>query len=167
LFHNGGMVNKNPPRADITPAGRLLEASLHQITGYQLAQASITTSGVFNAQVGEPLGLRRVEYTLLMLIHENPACSGARLARALDVTAPNITMWVDKLTQRGWIVREQNQSDRRSQHLRLTPEGEQVVADATQRLLEGERQALSRLSPAERAMLVELLHKVACCRPAD
>jgi DNA-binding MarR family transcriptional regulator len=158
------MSPKNPPKTDTTPAGRLVEAGLRQIVGYGIAQAAITANDVFTAKVGKPLSLRRVEYTLLMLIQENPACSASRLARALDVTAPNITMWIDKLEERGWVVREKSQVDRRSQHLRLSPKGARLATEATQRLIEGERAALARLSPAERAMLTELLHKVACCR---
>jgi len=37
------------------------------------------------------------------------------------------------------------------------------VRDATSRIIEAEGQAVP-LTPAERAMLVELLHKVACAR---
>jgi DNA-binding MarR family transcriptional regulator len=149
-----------------TPAGHLAEAGLHQIVGYQLAQASITTDRLFTMQVGKPLGLRRVEYTILKLIGENPACSSAKLARALDVTPPNITMWVDRLAERGWVLREQSETDRRSQHLHLSTKGAKLAADATQRLLAGEQAALDRLSAGERAILIELLHKVACCRAA-
>lgn len=159
------MPTKPTPRSDVTPAGHLVEAGLQQVMGYQLAQAGITTDTVFRAQVNGPLGLRRVEYTLLMLIRENPACSPARLARALNVTAPNITMWVDRLVELGWVTRERNESDRRAQHLSLSPAGAQLAAEATQRLIDGERQVTAALSPGERALLVELLHKVARCRP--
>ena len=147
-----------------TPAGRLVEAGLHQVIGYQLAQASITADRLFTTQVGKPMGLRRVEYTILKLIGENPACSSAKLARALDVTPPNITMWVDRLVERGWVQREQSETDRRSQHLRLSAKGEKLASGATQRLLAAEQAALDRLSAGERAILIELLHKVACCR---
>ena len=55
------MPDKSSSRTDTTPAGHLLEAGLQQLVGYQLAQASIATNDVFTAQVGEPMGLRRVE----------------------------------------------------------------------------------------------------------
>jgi DNA-binding MarR family transcriptional regulator len=50
------------------------------------------------------------------------------------------------------------------QHVRLTPRGGALVQRSVQALLEGERLALDALSGAERAMLVELLHKVALSR---
>lgn len=164
------MPNKRPSRparADITPAGRLEEAKLHHVLGYQIAQAAIVSNVLFKEHVGGPFDLRPVEYTLLTLIVENPGGSLARLARALAVTAPNITAWVMKLEERGLVVREQSKTDRRSQMLRATPEGEALAARATQSILEAERACLSHLTPAERAMLIELLHKVACARPQE
>lgn len=149
-----------------TPAGHLVEAGLQQILGYQIAQAAIATDAAFSQAVGQPLGLRRVEYTILMLIRENPACTSARLVRALDVTAPNITMWIDKLEQRGLVRRGQSASDRRANHLELTAEGEALAREATRRVVASEQQTLSAgLTPAERGILLELLHKVALCRP--
>ena len=158
------MPTRRPHRPDVTPAGRLEEARLHQVLGYQMAQATIVTSAVFQAHAGEPFGLRPVEYTLLTLIVENPGGTLVRLARALAVTAPNITMWVDKLEARGLVRRQPSPTDRRAQVLHATPEGEALARQATQSILEAERAALSTLSPAEHAMLVELLHKVACAR---
>ena len=55
-------------------------------------------------------------------------------------------------------------SDARVQHIRVTRAGSALVDSSVQQLLEGEQAALSSLSAAERAMLVELLHKVALAR---
>lgn len=159
------MPTRRAPRPDVTPAGRLEEARLHQVLGYQMAQATIVTNAVFMAHAGEPFGLRPVEYTLLTLIVENPGGTLVRLARALAVTAPNITMWIDKLEARGLVRRQPSPTDRRAQVLQATPEGEALARQATHSILEAERAMLaSALSPAEHAMLVELLHKVACAR---
>jgi len=127
-------------------------------------KARRATLAVFYASVGRPLDLRHVEYTVLALIKENPACTPARLAKELAVTAGDITMWVDRLVQRELVRREASASDRRVQHLYVTPKGETLVTAATRQLLEGERKRVTALSPAERAILVELLHKVATCR---
>ena len=158
------MQNKAPSRADITPAGQLVEARLQHVIGYQLAQAAIVTDEVFAQQVGEPLALRRVEYTLLMLVSENPGCTPARLTRALKVTAANVSMLIDRVQARGWVRREPHSTDRRSHHLHLTPKAAKLVAEATRRLVEGEAAAMARLSGGERAILAELLHKLAGCR---
>jgi len=159
------MSPRSPDRPELTPAGRLDEAQLHHVLGYQLAQARIVTDALFADHIGVPFGLRPVEFTVLTLIAENPGGSLARIARALAVTPPNVTAVVDRLEAKGWIERAQSSKDRRSQVLHTTPRGAALVRDTTQRILLAERQALG-LSPAEQAMLVELLHKVACARPA-
>jgi DNA-binding MarR family transcriptional regulator len=151
--------------SDLTPAGQLAEAGLLHVLGYQLVQAEIVTRALFLKEVGQPLGLRPVEYTVLMLIEENPNGSLVRLARALAVTAPNITTMVDRLETRGLVERSQSDADRRSQLLRTTRKGSELVRKATARIIEAEKAALP-LSAGERAMLVELLHKVAAARPA-
>jgi len=152
-------------RPDTTPAGRLEEARLHCVLGYQVAQASISTLRVFEQLVGRPLELRPVEYTMLTLICENPGVAPAKLALALAVTAPNITMWIDKLEQRGLVKREKSETDGRAQQLRVTPKGQQLAAKATARLIEGEREAFAGLTHGEGLILIELLHKVATFRP--
>jgi DNA-binding MarR family transcriptional regulator len=149
---------------DLTPEGGLGEAALKDIIGYELAQATIATTEVFQAQVGRPFDLRPVEFTILTLIHENPGVAGKQLARALAVTPPNITMWIDRLEGRGLVARERSASDGRAQHLRATVQGSALARNAVQRLLDGEREAMAALSAAERAILVELLHKAAACR---
>lgn len=151
--------------ADKTPAGQLTEARLHDLIGYQLAQAAIATTAVYNREVFGPDGLRPVEYTLLTLIAENPEVSSARLAKALVVTKPNITMWVDRLEARKLLQRRPSPSDKRAVLLKLTAAGSRMASSATRRLLKGERDAMAVLSAAERALLIELLHKVARSRP--
>ena len=158
------MTTKAPAPREQTPYGRLTEAGLHGILGYQLAQATIATTRVFMERVGEPFDLRPVEFTILTLVHENPGVAARQLADALAVTPPNITMWIDKLERRGLIERERSTTDRRAQHIRATAEGAKLTRQAVQRLVEGEEATLVPLSAAERAMLVELLHKVARCR---
>lgn len=164
-IHNHGMPNKKLAPTGATPAGRLVEARLHHVLGYQLAQATIATTVVFMKEVGEPFELRPVEYTILSLINENPDGSAAQLAQALAVTAPNITMWIDKLEGRGLVQRQRNETDKRAQHLRLTDKGAKLVAKATEQVLRGEGEAFANLSEGERTILIELLHKVALRRP--
>ena len=158
------MAGKSNANHDLTPAGRLLETGIHGIVGYQLAQAAITTTQSFSQRVGTVSDLRPVEFTILALVDGNPAVSARQLAGALAVTPPNITMWIDKLERRGLIERERSSTDGRAQHIRTTPAGATLIRGAIEQAKDGERQLLASLSDAERAILVELLHKVAVCR---
>jgi DNA-binding MarR family transcriptional regulator len=153
-----------PAADDRTPQARLSEAALHGVVGYQLAQASIVTTQVFDAAVGRASHVRPVEYTMLALIHANPGVTARQLARGLAVTPPNIAVWIERLQSRGLVLRSRSETDARLQHIRVSAAGAKLVREATKRLLEGEAAALASLSAAERAMLVELLHKVALAR---
>lgn len=160
-------ANKTPPaarRVAPTPAGQLGEGPLHRILGYRLAQATVTTLQVFEAQVAEAFDLRPVEFTVLALVHENPGVTGGQLATALSVTPSNITMWIDRLSKRGFVEREPHPQDRRALHIRISAAGADVVRQATERLFEGEHHAMAALTPGERMLLVELLDKVGRAR---
>lgn len=152
------------PKPARTPLAQLSEAGAHAIVGYQLAQAAIVTDQVFDERVGRRGGLRRVEFTILALVQGNPGVSARQLARALAVTPPNIAVWLDRLESRGLVARERSACDARVQHVQLTRAGTTLVERTVQTLIEGEQAALAALSTAERAMLVELLHKVALLR---
>ncbi len=149
-----------------TPRARLDEGALRQLLGYQLAQASIVTNSAFSHAAGQPLVLGQVEFTLLYLIKQNASVTASRLARALAVSMPAITVWMAKLEQRGLVSRERSSTDKRSQHFGVTAEGAALVTRAMAALLEADNRSLNHLSAAERAMLLELLHKVALHRPA-
>lgn len=158
------MARRPPSSPSASAPDEVRQPTLNEVIGYQVVQAGITTLQVFERCVGVPLSLRPVEYSLLALIRDNPGIAPARLARVLSVTPPNITAWVQKLEGRKLVRRETSIDDRRAQQLRLTPVGEKLVADATQHLLDGERERLASLSPGERAILAELLRKLAQIR---
>ncbi|HSV44461.1 MAG TPA: MarR family winged helix-turn-helix transcriptional regulator [Ramlibacter sp.] len=151
---------------ELTPRGRLEEGGMHGLLGYHLAQATIVTDGRFMRAAGQPMNLRPVEFTILQLVRENAEVTPTRLARALAITTPGITAWLDKLEARKLLVRERSAADGRAQHLRLTAEGKAKVNKALQALLEAEAQLGEQLSPGERVILLELLRKVAQARPA-
>jgi DNA-binding MarR family transcriptional regulator len=157
------MPSRTTAAPDETPAGHMAESGLRDVLGYQLAQAAVVTSAVFTREVGGPHDLRPVEYTMLQLISENAGTSPARLAKALSVTKPNITMWVDRLVGRGLVERSPDPDDRRAQKLRPTPLGAALAGKATLALQQAERTTMHTLTAGERLLLSELLHKLACC----
>lgn len=146
----------------MTPLGGLEEGALLGVLGYQLVQAGIVTAAVFEEQAGRPFSLRPVDYTVLALIAGNPGVSSARLAKALAVSPPNISPVVERLEERGLITRAPSEEDRRAQALHASRAGSRLVEQAT-RQLRGAEAALG-LTPGEHALLLELLHKVACAR---
>jgi DNA-binding MarR family transcriptional regulator len=151
------------PEADEPGAKRaaLSFGPLAGIVGFHIARAAVTTYDAFERYIGKPFELKKVEFSLLMIVMANGAIAPKRLARALAVTAPNLTMLLDRLQERGLISRERNPADGRSQHVVLTTRGRQLAQKAAAASEPMERELLAGLSRAEHAMLIELLDKLA------
>ena len=152
----GGGVPPRPSR----PRG-LTQGLLADVVGYRIVQASLSTGDSFRRHVGEPLGLRPVEYSLLILLDANGQATPKQLATSLALSGPNLTILLDRAQQRGWIDRERSETDRRSQIVRLTPAGQALTRQAVDQTPAMEGDLDGCLSRAERALLLELLEKVA------
>ena len=96
-----------------------------------------------------------------MLVAANPQVNQKQLGEALDISAPNMAVTLDRLVERGWVERVRSTRDRRAMHIHLTAEGTELVARAEKIAATMENPALRALSAAERALLIELLMKVA------
>lgn len=149
-------------QAEAAGRGPLRLGALADIVGYHVAQAAVYTTATFERHVGQPLNLRKVEYSLLLLLQANPPQTPKRLGQALALSAPNLTLLLDRLAQRGLIRRERSTTDRRSHHIVLTEAGAALTARgiAAVDAMEADT-AEGRLSCAERLMLIELLRKLA------
>ena len=82
------------------------------------------------------------------------------LLRQTMVTSGTMTNRVDRLTERGYVERSPDPSDRRGVLVRLTPAGRRAVDEAFESLLGSERELLSELSESDRRDLAELLRRL-------
>ena len=98
---------------------------------------------------------------IVHLVLANGPLSPKRLAQALALSAPNLTMLLDRLRQRGLLRRERSLVDRHSQNVVLTDEGQRIAQAIAAEAMPMARALDDRLSLAEPAMLIELLCKVA------
>jgi DNA-binding MarR family transcriptional regulator len=143
-----------------TSADTLDQSRLTHLVGYAASRAAITMKRVF-ARNFEPLDLKVVEFSILMLVAANPQVNQKQLGAALDISAPNMAVTLDRLVERGWVERVRSTKDRRAMHIHLTASGEELVERAEKIAATMENPALRALSAAERALLIELLLKVA------
>ena len=134
--------------------------ALRSIAGFHMARASVPALDAFERHVGAPHALHKVEFSLLMLLQANPAVSPKALARALAIAAPKLTALLDRLQQRGLLQRRPNPSDGRSQLVDLTAQGQRLAAQAARAAAAMEDELAGWLTPAEHAMLIELLAKL-------
>ena len=149
---------------DEAPLRDGLDASgLASLVGYAASLVSYRLRKTF-ARHMEPLGLKVAEFSIPMLVARNPEVNQKQLGAELLISAPNMAVTLDRMVERGWIERVRSTRDRRAQHIHLTPAGAQLVQRAEKIAATMEAPSLAVLSVAERALLIELLHKVASGR---
>ncbi len=85
------------------------------------------------------------------------AMTPGQLLSELLVSSGTMTNRIDRLEQRGLVVREPSPADRRAVLVRLTDEGLQQVDSALGALLTIERELLEAFTSAESAQLADLL----------
>ena len=134
--------------------------SLAQITGYQLTRANLVALAAFSRDIERAFDLRPVEYTILELVREGQCTTPSQLAKELAITPPSMSVWLDKLSNRQLLSRSKSATDGRASQVQLTANGLKLVKQAHETLLKSEQRLLSPLSAGERAMLLEILHKL-------
>lgn len=86
-----------------------------------------------------PHDLTLQQMRVLGVIARNEGLTSNALGHALAVSAPTATGLVDRLVEKGLVVRREDEGDRRVRHLWLTDAGRAVLADLeghTQRMIE-------------------------------
>jgi DNA-binding MarR family transcriptional regulator len=147
----------------MTPADReaLDLSAVRHLLGFRLALAEAGTRRVFQSHIGTPFELRPVEFTLLLLLQANPGATPKRLAQALRLSPPNVTVLVDRLAARGLVQRQPCPDDGRATIVQLTRTGAERARRAHEASRTMEDGLLQALTPGERALLGELLDKLA------
>jgi DNA-binding MarR family transcriptional regulator len=124
--------------------------------------ALILRAGVAELLDGE-LGILPEEADLLLRLSEAPEqrLRMADVSRALRLSKSGVTRLVDRLAERGLVVRAACPSDRRVVYAGLTDEGRRAAAAAAPALAAGvARQLAGRLSPEDLDLLTASLRRL-------
>jgi DNA-binding MarR family transcriptional regulator len=97
-------------------------------------------------RVLRPFGLTVPQYSVLLILAENPNISGARLARLLGVTAQAMNGVVALLGQRELISRTASPDHAKVLLLRLTRAGQTLLRKADQEAVAVERRLMGSFS---------------------
>ena len=97
------------------------------------------------------LNLSPAEINALANLGEGGTLSVRQLSERAGTRASTLTGLLDRLENRGYLVREVDPADRRSFRLPLTDQGRAVAARARAAITDLERTALSRLDAAQLA----------------
>jgi DNA-binding MarR family transcriptional regulator len=140
-----------PDRLD----ARMLEA----LVGYNARRAWLIVSALFADRMA-PYGLKQIDFSVLSLLAHNPGATSRQLCNTLDILPPNLVSLVATLDSRGLIERRPHPHDGRAVGLHLTPDGESLIREAEQAVVQLESDASARLSARERETLIRLLQKI-------
>ena len=127
------MIAANEPGSAILALHRATHATLHKLTA-RLAD----------------LDLPAADINVLANLADGTGRTVGALATATATKPSTLTSLLDRLTRRGYLVRESDPADRRSIVVLLTPDGLAAAQRAAKAVAELERQALAAVTPAQR-----------------
>ena len=135
-------------------------AYLNDHIGYVVRRAQLAIFKDF-IQTMAPVDIRPAQYSVLIVIGDNPGLTQAEVGRALAIKRANLVGMINELEQRKLARRAASPSDRRSHALYLTAHGRQMLARYHKLALEHEKRVTRTLDPNEKRMLLELLVRIA------
>jgi len=120
---------------------------LAQYPGYLLRRISVDSMAELTRRL-RTLRLRPAEASVLLIVEANRNITQVRLARMIDIAAPNLVPLIARLAERGLI--ERFAVDGRSHGLHLTAPGAAQAQSARKIFVKHEQALMSRLPARQR-----------------
>lgn len=134
---------------------------LSELLGYSLKRAQLKVFEDFLRCVA-PLQLTPAQFSVLLLLDNNPGRNQTEIANTLGILRPNFVAMLDGLESRDLCARMRSTNDRRSHILVLTDKGRAVLARAKKLVATKHEARLNELLGAEgRVALLQMLSKIA------
>jgi DNA-binding MarR family transcriptional regulator len=127
--------------------------------GYALRRAQLASTAEFLEAMKE-VDLRPTQFSVLILINENPGVRQTEVCAALGLQKANFVPLLNELERRGLAERRPGVPDRRASALHLTEHGTAVLRRALDLHSQWEDRVSSRLGPKGREQLLALLRKL-------
>ena len=127
-----------------------------ELLGYQLKHVQAALRARMDEAL-RPLGLSAPQYLCLELLSRAPGVSTSDLAREAFVTRQTMSTLLRSLVDRGLAQRAAQASSGRALPVRLTPEGRDLLKEASRVTVEVERVMTSPLSESQLRAVQEAL----------
>jgi DNA-binding MarR family transcriptional regulator len=102
-------------------------------------------------------GLSMPQFSVLMQLHHKGACGMSEVSERFEITPAAASQLVDKLVQGGFIVREEDPTDRRAKLLNLTEKGGELIQQGHVERYRWVDELGKKLTTEERAQVSEAL----------
>ncbi len=133
---------------------------LYQLPGHLIRRLQQAAVSIFMAEIGEVgQDLTPVQFGALVVTRQNPGLDQATLAGLIAYDRTTIGGVVDRLVQKGLVLRVVNGQDRRARELRLSEAGEHLLDQAIPHVERVQRIILSGLDATEQQQFQALLRK--------
>jgi len=150
---------KKTSAEESSPARQMQFGALGDSLGYALRRAQLAATAEFLEAMKE-VDLRPTQFSVLILINENPGVRQSEVCAALGLQKANFVPLLNELERRGLAERRPGIPDRRASALYLTDHGSAVLQRALQLHAEWEDRVAARLGPKGREQLLGLLREL-------
>ncbi len=134
-------------------------AGVDDFIGYRIRTAYVAVRRHFDESM-KHLDLTKKQTSVLWLIGANSGVSQIALANELGMDRASMMAIVDRLQDRGLIVRKRSASDGRRQELYVTAKGRKVLDKAKTVLAAHEKWITGRFSTREMNALMDALQRI-------
>lgn len=132
----------------------------HEMPGHLARRFQQIAVAVFLAEVENAgFDLTPVQYAALAAIRTRPGIDQITLAGLIAYDRSTITGVVDRLVQKGLLMRNPSSRDRRARELQVTDAGKQTLRAITPAVEAAQRAMMRGLTKTEGAELIRLLGK--------
>jgi DNA-binding MarR family transcriptional regulator len=138
------------------PSSVAASLTLSELPGHYIRRLQQIAVGVFMDET-QAFGLTPVQFAALNAVMAQPDMDQRTLAAGIGFDASTIGGVVDRLEARGWVARQVSPEDRRARLLRVTPQGQQLLADVSQAVLKTQDRILRPLPQAQRQEFLRML----------
>lgn len=129
---------------------------LRSLPGHYARRIHQLAVALFNQEIAE-LALTPVQYSALQMICSQPAIDQKTLAQSIGYDTSTIGGVIDRLENRGLVLRSVSPQDRRVRHITPTDAGLKILERVVPRMLRSQQRLLEPLSIAERQEFMRLM----------
>ena len=134
-------------------------APIQELIGYALRRAQGVVYADLNGALAR-VSLRPLQFTLLLMVAENPGASQSGVCEALGIQKANCVPTMSELERRGYIIRRKSTADARSYELHITHKGKRIPQRAGEVHSLHEQRLIDRIGVEGRDQLLRLLSKL-------
>lgn len=137
---------------------------LEQCLNFVLTKAQRNIHQLFKAELA-PYGVTPGQYAVLRCLWDENAQTARKLTERLALDGSTITGILDRMEQKGLIIKLTDPKDRRAMQVTLTPQGRKLQEPLSQAIIDANHKALLKLNEVEAEYLKNILEEMSNTAP--